>query len=190
MIGVILMFKRAALLVISLAIFGLSGCGTRQNTRVDYQMGERVSLGPLTYNVVETAWRSQLGSDFKMRLPQQRFLIITISVTNGGGTQVSVPLLSLENQKGEIFQESDNGDGVDNWFGLLRELRPAQTQQGRMVFDVPLASYKLRVTDGAEPGGEKIASIEIPLSLDADSGIETPAPGPPEEPPAKIKPKP
>lgn len=136
-------------------------------------MGDRVAVGPLTYNVVETAWRSQLGADFKLRVPQERFLLITISVTNGGGKEVSVPLLSLENQNGKVYQESDNGESVDNWFGLLRSLTPAQTQQGRLLFDVPLTSYRLRITDGGEPGNEKTSFIRIPLRMDGDSGLDT-----------------
>jgi hypothetical protein len=161
------------------AALALTGCGNKQNSvRIDYPMGERVTLGPLTYNVIETTWRSQLGSDFKLRIPEQRYLMITISVTNGGGHEVSVPLLTLENQGGQTFLETDNGEGVDNWFGLLRTLSPAQTQQGRIVFDVPLTSYKLRVNDGGESGADKYAWIQIPLRLEADSPIDSPVPTP------------
>ena len=172
----ILMFKRAELLsffLLTAATFALTGCGAKpENARVEYEMGDRVTVGPLTYNVVETTWRSQLGADFKLRVPQERFLLITISVTNGGGKEVSVPLLSLENQNGKIYQESDNGDSVDNWFGLLRTLTPAQTQQGRLLFDVPLASYRLRITDGGEPGNDKSSFIRIPLRMDGDPGLD------------------
>jgi hypothetical protein len=165
-------------LLLPAAVLLINGCGSKQNSlRIDYPMGERVTLGPLTYNVIETAWRSQLGSDFKLRIPQQRFLMITISVTNGGGHEVSVPLLNLENQNSQTFLESNSGDGVDNWFGLLRTLSPAQTQQGRIVFDVPLSSYKLRVTDAGDSGSEKYAWIQIPLHMDADAPIDSPTPG-------------
>lgn len=173
----ILMFRRAELIsffLLAAASSVLNGCGGKSNnTPVEYEMGDRVTVGPLTYNVVETAWRSQLGSDFKLRVPQDRFLLITVSVTNGGGKDVSVPLLSLENQGGKIYQESDNSEGVDNWFGLLRTLTPAQTQQGRLLFDVPLTSYRLRVPDGGEPGNDKAKFIRIPLRMDADSGLDT-----------------
>lgn len=144
-------------------------------------MGERVTVGPLTYNVVETAWRSQLGDVLRIRVPEQRFLLITISVTNGGGKEISVPLLTLENQSGKDFRETDQGEGVDNWFGLLRDLRPAETQQGRILFDVPLTSYRLRLTDGGDSGVEKYAWVEIPLRIDTDSGVTLPAPGNPEK---------
>jgi hypothetical protein len=166
--------------VILAAAVGLGGCAPKETAdRKEFQMGERATVGPLTYNVVETAWRSQLGNEFKLRMPQQRFLVVTVSVTNGGGKEISVPLFEIEDQKGQTFQESGNGDGVDNWFGLVRTLEPAQTQQGLLVFDVPLASYRLRVTDGADPGAEKFAWIDLPLRMDVDTGVDTPVPGQP-----------
>src|SRR5262249_50583799 len=136
--GVIIMLQRASwFTLISLAAaLTLSGCGgkTTLSTRIDYEMGEKVTVGPLTYNVIESSWRSQLGNEFKLRIPQQRFLVINVSVTNGGGHEVSVPMFTLENGKEQSFLESDNGEGVDAWFGILRNLAPAQTQQGRIVF--------------------------------------------------------
>jgi len=171
------MMSRVGFLTLVLAFAALTGCGSRGDSlRIDYQMGERVTVGPLTYNVVESVWRSQLGDAFKLRIPDQRFLLLTISVTNGGGHEVSVPLLTLQNQNGQNYLESDNGEGVDNWFGLLRTLSPAQTQQGHILFDVPLTSYRLRVTDAGEPGSEKFAWVQIPLRMDSDSGATTPVP--------------
>ncbi|HML17332.1 MAG TPA: DUF4352 domain-containing protein [Bryobacteraceae bacterium] len=170
------MSKRPELFIIlTVAVcFGFAGCGARRDNRLSYQMGERVAVGPLTYNVVETTWRSQLGDGFRLRFPQQRFLLVTVSVTNSGGKEISVPLLQLENQNNETFQELDNGEGVDNWFGILRNITPAETQLGRLIFDVPLTSYRLRLTDGGTPGSEKYAWVEIPLRMDTDSNTETP----------------
>jgi hypothetical protein len=165
--------------VVFTAYFLMTNCATRQNSsRIDYQMGERVTIGPLTYNVIETSWRSQLGNQFKVRIPEQRFLMITISVTNGGSKEISVPLLSLENGNGQSYPERENGDEVPNWFGVLRTLNPAQTQQGRIVFDVPLSSYRLRVTDGGEAGSEKYVWVEIPLRMDSETGLDAPGLGP------------
>ncbi len=157
----------------------LTGCNRGNSSQLDFQMGEKVPLGPLTYNVIDTSWRSQMGDLFQLRVPQQRFLLITVSVTNGGGNDVSVPLLSLENANGQMIRESENGQGVDNWFGLLRTIAPAQTQQGKILFDVPLSSYKLRLTDGGEADSEKYAWVNIPLRMDVDSQVQTPLPGAP-----------
>jgi hypothetical protein len=177
------MFQRVAffgVIVTLTASLVLSGCGSKAaGLKSEYPMGEKVVLGPLTYNVIETAWRSQLGSEFKVRIPEQRFLMITISATNGGGKDVSVPLLTLENQNGDTFRELDNGEGVDAWFGFLRNISPAQTQQGRIVFDVPLTSYKLRITDGGDPATEKYAWVDIDLHMDSDMSVESPGAAPP-----------
>lgn len=156
----------------------LTGCSHANQLPVDHLMGENVTLGPLTYSVIESSWHLQLGEGFRIRPAQQRFLELTLSIHNGGSSDIAVPLLNLENSDGQSFLESDNGDGLDNWLGILRNLSPAQTQQGKILFDVPLTSYKLRLTDGGGPGAEKYGWVSIPLRMDVDTGIETPLPGP------------
>ncbi len=145
-------------------------------SHADYQMGERIPAGPLTYNVVEKVWRSQLGEMFQTRTPQNRFLLITISVTNGGGGDVSVPLMQLEGTDGKVYPELENGDGVDNWLGILRTVSPAQTQQGRILFDVPLGAYRLRLSDGDSVNGRYVYA-QIPLQIDADPSVDAPGVG-------------
>ena len=136
-------------------------------------MGDKVPAGPLTYNVVEKVWRSQLGEMFQTRMPQNRFLLISVSATNGGGSQVSVPMLELEAPDGKIYKELENGEGVDNWFGILRTMEPAQTLQGRLLFDVPLSSYRLKLSDGDSVSGH-FAYVQIPLQIDADPPLVSP----------------
>ena len=131
----------------TLFVLVLGGCQQQEQTRSDFSMGERVPIGQMTYSVVESAWKTQLGQGFKIRTPEQRFLLIKVSVTNGTGKDVSIPLLTLEGTNGQTYRELADGDGVDNWFGVLRTISPGQTQQGNVVFDVPLTSYKLRVPD-------------------------------------------
>ena len=132
-------------------------------------MGERVPIGPLSYTVIESSWQTQLGDVLKLRIPQQRFLLIRLSVTNGGGSEVSIPLLQLGSYNSQSYREVEDGEGIANWLGLLRTLRPAETLQGQIVFDVPLTSYRLRVPDGAGPGAEKYAWVAIPLHMEIDA---------------------
>jgi hypothetical protein len=155
----------------------LAGCSHADPGPIEVPMGEKVTLGPLSYTVIDETWHGQLGDALKIRPPQQRFLVLTLSITNGGGSDVAVPLLNLENSDGHDFLESDNGEGVDNWMGLLRTISPAQTLEGRILFDVPLSSYRLRITDGGGPGAEKYGWVTIPLRVDADTDVSTPAPG-------------
>jgi hypothetical protein len=151
----------------------LAGCEKKQNaTLIDFPMGEKTPNPPLTYTVVESTWRTQLGEGFKIRSPQQRFFLITLSVTNGGGRDVSLPLFALEDANGKTYQELENTEGVENALGILRTVSPAQTLQGRLLFDVPLGSYRIKLTDGGAPGSEKFVTVQIPLRMDADTTVQ------------------
>jgi hypothetical protein len=152
----------------------LGGCQKAQESRAQFAMGERVPVGQMTYSVIESAWRTQLGESFKVRTPEQRFLLVKISVTNGTGKDVSIPLLTLEGNSGQTYREIGDGEGVDNWFGLLRTISPGQTQQGNVLFDVPLTSFKLRLPDINETGFEGYAVVDIPLRMDSDLPIQSP----------------
>jgi hypothetical protein len=154
-----------------------TGCTQQNAVRAEYQMGEKVTIGPLTYTVIETKWPSQLGDVLKLRLPERRFLMISLSVTSGAGHPLTLPLLSVEGSNGHLYQESENGEGLNHWLGMLRNLNPSDTAQGQILFDVPLGSYRLRVPDGGEPGAEKYAWVEIPLHLDPSETVTAPTPG-------------
>lgn len=140
-------------------------------------MGDHVYAGPMAYNVVQTAWRTQLGELFSIRVPKNRYLLVTIAATNGSTKELSLPLFTLEAGKQE-YREVEDGTGAENWFGLLRNIQPSETRQGNLLFDVPLTSYRLRLTDGGEPGAEKYVWVDIPLRIDTDTSISVPAPGP------------
>jgi len=178
------MFKRPplpSLWLFSLVVvagFPLAACKKQTSEQINYSMGERITAGPMVYNVVQTVWRTQLGDIFKVRVPDHRYLLIMLSATNSGGKGVSVPFFILEGPNREEYHEIENGAGVDNWFGLLRDIGPAGTKQGNVVFDAPLTSFRLRLTDGGEPGTEKYVWVEIPLRMDTDSSASTPLPGP------------
>src|SRR5258708_11828310 len=102
--------------ILSLAgILAISGCGSSGPARTEYPVGERVRVGPLTYYVIESRSASQVGDLLKLRPAQDRSLMISLSITNGSGNDVSVPLLEVENPNGQLFKESENGEGVSNW---------------------------------------------------------------------------
>jgi hypothetical protein len=162
-------------ILLALAVSLLPGCRNLVATRAEYQMGDKVPAGPLTYNVVEKVWRSQLGENFQMRMPENRFLLITLATTNGGSGEVSVPLLQLEAPDGKIYKEVESGEGVDNWYGLVRTLAAGQTQQGRILFDVPLSSYRLRLSDGDSATG-RYTYVQIPLQIDDEPPPASPIP--------------
>ena len=138
-----------------------------------YRMGERVPVGHLVYNVFETQSLTHLGMDADQRVPQNRFLLVRISIVNGGASEMIAPNLTLEDDKGNSFPELSNGEGVPQWIGYLRQIKPADVAQGNLVFDAPPGAYKLRVLDES---GEKAALVDIPLSFGSEAP-EVPVPG-------------
>lgn len=169
------MFRRVSppfLLALAISLV-TAGCRPPIQNKSEFQMGEKVNAGPIIYNVVEKVWKSQLGDGAEARIPQNRFLLINISATNSSGSEVSVPLLQLEGSDGKVYPELENGTGVDGWFGVLRTIEPAQTQQGRLLFDVPLGSYRLKLSDGDSESARSYY-VRIPLEIDPDIPVEAP----------------
>mgnify|MGYP001408384296 CR=1 FL=1 len=147
--------------------FCLLGCSSAPAVRV-YPMGGRAEAGPLVYSVLEAHWLRQLGEGPTARIARDRFLLLRVSVTNGGPGTAAVPLLSLIAPDGTEYRELTDGEGVADWLGVLRRVEPVDTITGYVLFDVPRSDFRLRVSDDAfDPEDAKIALIDIPLRLEA-----------------------
>jgi len=143
-----------------------------------YSMGERVQVGPLVYNVMEADWRPKMGEGEQARIPSHRFLTVHLSVTNGGGEALSIPSLKLLDDNGRTYDESIDGQNVPSWLGLIRKLKPVDTLEGNILFDVEPKSYKLKLNDDADAG--QPALVEMPLRFELEkpvipSALGTPA---------------
>src|SRR5262245_17029876 len=68
-----------------------------------FRLGERVQIGPAIYNVLESEWKTALTEGG--RAPQNRFLFIKISVTNSGGSTLSMPTFQLQGRDGTKYPE-------------------------------------------------------------------------------------
>ncbi len=169
-------FSRALALAAVLA--ALSGCssGSRHTVRT-YRLGERIQLGSLIYNVYDSQWMTQLGEAPAPRVPEHRYFLVRVSVTNAGASDVIVPVMSVSDESGTSYAELSAGDHVPQWIGLLRHVRPAESLQGNIVFDCPPRSYKLRLTDETE---NRAALVDIPLTFGAET-LELPSPVIPEK---------
>ena len=114
----------AALLFPALLLCGCSnestGTSKENASGMIYQMGQKVPLGPLTYNVLETNWKSQLGGGPAARIPKQRFLLVKLTITNGAGQTVPIPEMSLVNAAGQSFPEITEGvESLPKWLACL-----------------------------------------------------------------------
>jgi Domain of unknown function (DUF4352) len=149
-----------------------SGCAPAVAPRAKiYRMGERVTLGSLVYNVFETQWKAQLGQGPGARIPKDRFFLVRLSVVNGGSADVMVPTMVLVDDAGHTYPELSDGDQVPSWIGFLRRVKPADTLQGNIVFDVPPKHYRLRLSDENE---QKSEEVDVPLSFASEAPVAPP----------------
>lgn len=166
--------RRDLLAAVPLAALAGVACQANKTPTITHRMGEKVAVGKLMYSVLNADWKTHLGEGSNNRVPEKRFLVIEMSIANAGMDEVSVPLFLLHDSNGKTYRELENGDGVDNWMGLLRILRPTQSLNGRIVFDLPMTNYKLQVTDGGPPDEEQTSFIDIPLQMEADPVLSEP----------------
>ena len=154
-------------------ILAWSGCApaVQPQARV-HRMGERITLGSLVYNVFDTQWKPQLGEGAEARVPKDRFFLVRLSVVNGGTPELMVPTIVLVDDAGQTYPELSNGDQVPAWIGFLRRVKPADTLQGNIVFDVPPKHYKLRLSDENE---QKSEEVDVPLSFSSEAPVTPPA---------------
>lgn len=179
--------RRAILLTTISALAATAGCsrdGAETEAKIKqasktFKMGERAAVGSLTYNVLEASFLSQMGDLGKSRIPEKRFLVIRMSITNGGAKEAEIPLFRVLDDSGVEVSEIQDADFLKGWFGLIRKIGPTQTEEGRIVFDVAPKNYKLEVTDGGEVGKEQLAFVEIPIDFDTTEQVQSvPEPSP------------
>jgi hypothetical protein len=143
----------------------LSSCGQsspRAESRV-YDSGEKAMVGPLTYNVVDSRILPRLGDNpATARLPQNRFYLVQVSITNAGNSDAAIPAMTLVDDKGQTWNELTDGSGVSNWLGIVRRVKPQQSVQGAVIFDAPAQHYRLRLTDDSE---DAEIFIDMPLTF-------------------------
>jgi hypothetical protein len=153
-----------------LGCFFMSACAPNRTVIRSYTIGERADAGLIIYTALEAAWKSQLGQPPASRLPQDRFLLVRLRVTNSSPQEASIPLATLVAPSGKEYAELSDGEGVEEWLGVLRRLKPNETVFGWVLFDAPRGDYQLRVSDDAfDPADARMALIQIPLRLEATS---------------------
>ena len=157
--------RRKFLFIVSTAGLAAS-CGPRPATeKWPHHVGELVRCGWFSFNVLEVAYKSQLGEGTLASRARYGFLLIRLSITSGAGQSVWMPFLRLENGNGEMIGEVEDARAQPNWLGMLRRVEPGATETGWIVFDTAPAIYGLRLTDGVLDD-EKTAMVRIPFQVE------------------------
>ncbi len=152
-----------------------AGCSKSGDSGKVYEMGNAAVVGPLSYTVQATEWRDSLDGENGQRVPTNRFLLVTLAVTNKSAGEVNIPLLTLVDSRGKEYAELDKGDGVPQWLGLLRSVAPSHVDSGNLLFDVPPGGYKLRISGGGDIEHESTALVNLPFNVDV-APAKPPAP--------------
>ena len=162
-------FRAAAAATVGLL---LTGCSAVIPSERVHRMGELATVGPVIYSVLETEWRAGLGEAIEQKIPENKYLLVRMTITNSGDRDVAIPLLTLEDPAGNSHLEVSDVENLPGWLGLLRIVQPTGTLEGQAVFDVSVGDYMLRVTDGGELESERTALVEIPLSFGAPDPLQ------------------
>jgi hypothetical protein len=154
---------RAIFLFSSLTLL-VGGCSSGSKKElVTFPAGEKATVGPLVYSVIDTEVVPQLGDDpNNIRTPQNRFYLVQMSVSNSSNSDVPIPDLTLVDDSGQQYAELADGTNVPDWLGVVRKVGAAQTEQGTIVFDAPAKHYRLRLTDETEA---REISVDVPLNF-------------------------
>ncbi len=135
------------------ALMTLAACSsTPARQSRTFPAGDKILVGRMTYSLIDVQIQPTLpGPDpANPRTPQNRFYSVQISVSNGGNEDTPIPALALVNDAGQSFNELSDGSGQARWLGMVRRVAPGQTEEGVILFDVPTAHYKLKLTDDTE----------------------------------------
>lgn len=155
--------SRLSLLFVSLLALFAADCSRSKKESITFPAGEKATVGPLIYSVIDTQVLTQLPGDdpASVRTPQNRFYVVQLSVSNSGSSDMNIPGLTLVADSGQQYPELADGTNVPNWLGVLRKVGGAQTEQGTVVFDAPAQHYRLQLTDETD---ETQLSIDVPLN--------------------------
>lgn len=172
------MFRWGLACAVFAAALAAPGCAPKPAATVrTYPMGERIQLGNLIYNVFESRWLTQMGEGVAARVPENRFFLVRVSITNSGPKEVIVPIMNVADDSGKSYTELSNGDQVPDWIGYLRSIKPAESLQGNVVFDCSPRHYRIKLGDEGE---QRAALVDIPLTFTAETP-EIPVPDLPEK---------
>lgn len=167
-----------------LPLFALLATSCSSNSKKEaltVPAGEKATVGPLVYNVIETQVLTKLGDDpASVRTPTNRFYLLRVAVSNSSNEDLAIPGLTLVDDSNQEYPEMADGTGVPNWLGIVRRVAAAQTEEGDIAFDAPAQHYRLRLTDETD---DRQLFIDVPLTYVPEQLNDVPAAPAPETPP-------
>jgi len=63
-------------------------------------------------------------------MPHNRFFAVRLTVTNSGVVTSGIPPIFVADQRGTSYPELTDAEGVSEWLGYIRTVKPADTLHG------------------------------------------------------------
>lgn len=122
--------------------------------RSDYSLGDKVSLGGVTYCVDAFFWSKDLHPDpIANEKADGRYLFIKVLVSNSGNEPLRIPQLRLVGDMGEVYAENESLFSAPHALDRSELLNSGVTRRGLIVFDVAQErTYRLELNDGTSKG--------------------------------------
>jgi hypothetical protein len=155
-------YRHFSVLALVTLLAGCSSSPSASRKSVTFAAGDKATVDKLTYSVVDTQIFPRLGDESSPRVPQHRFYVFQLSVSNSGNSDLAIPAMTLLDDSGKNYEELPDGSGVPHWLGVIRKVQANQTEQGAVVFDAPAGHYKLKLTDETDAND---VFVDIPLSF-------------------------
>ncbi len=150
-----------------LLLLATTGCLKPPPPPVYHPMGERAQMGTFSVIASETIWSNGFGEGPAARSPANRFLAVKLTIVNSGANETLVPGFRLLDSSGKSYEEVQDGQGFPGWIGSLRKVKPADTLDGVVLFDVTPHSYDLAMEE--ESGQMSLVRITLPLRFTPDA---------------------
>lgn len=127
-----------------------SSSSTTETQSQYYSIGDKVTVGDITYIVNDVSSTSAVGNSFASEEADGIYLIVDLTIENNGdeSTNLYSSYVQVVDSQGRIF-ESDSIAAIyleDNL--AFKQLQPGLPTSGTAIFDVPTGeSFVLEVTD-------------------------------------------
>lgn len=137
-----------------------------------YQVGEKVEVGKLAYQVNNVSATNEIASDnqfIESATTEGQFVLIDITAYNNDSEtrMVDSNMFKVEDDQGREFEPTSDAEVMmvveDMSDFFLQDINPGLSKTGKVVFELPadVTSYTLEVSSGFGWSGGEYAKIQL-----------------------------
>jgi len=141
---------------------------TRTASSATFSLGQPFHVGYWEYTVHSALFHTVVYETTGVRQPDSgSFLMLDVTVRNLDRTSSNRPPLTLVDEAGREFSETDTWD--KDQLSALQVLNPMVAKRGHVWFDAPQGYYRLQVSGGYQSGGQ-LAYVDLVTPVAVQKG--------------------